>query len=65
MVEHRSNPRGRGVTLRAGGGEICRYVVRGIVRIEAGRGGIIEIFGMAAKASRRQRRREISSNVAA
>ena len=65
MVERRACPRGHVVTLRAGGGEICRYVVRGIVRIEAGRGGIIEIFGMAAKASRRQRRCEISSKMAA
>jgi len=65
VVERRACPRGHVVTLRAGGGEICRYVVRGIVRIEADRGGVIEIFGVAAIASRRQRRREISSNVAA
>ena len=56
MVEHRSNPRGRGVTLRAGGGEIRRCVVRGVVRIEADGGRVVVVLGMASIASRRQRR---------
>ena len=54
MVERRARPRGHIVTLRAGRREIRSYVVRGIVRIEADRGRVIEILRMAAKTSRRQ-----------
>jgi len=56
VIERRSNPRGRVVTLRAGGGEIRRCVVRGVVRIEADGGSVGVILGMAAIASRRQGR---------
>jgi len=56
VIERRSNPRGRVVTLRAGGGEIRRCVVRGGVRIEAEDGRVVVILGMAAIASLRQRR---------
>jgi len=56
VVERRSNPRGRVVTLRAGGGEIRRGVVRWIVGIEADCRRVVVILSMAAIASRRQRR---------
>ena len=56
------------MTLRAGRREIRSYVVRGIVRIEADRGRVIEILRMAAKTSRRQCRviaAEVASGVRA
>ena len=65
MVERRACPRGHVVTLRAGGGEIRRRVVRWIVGIEADGGRVVVILGVAAKASRRQYRRKISSKMAA
>lgn len=64
MVERRARPSGHVVTSGAGRREIRSYVVRGIVRIEADRGRVIEILRMAAKTSRRQHRREIAADVA-
>ena len=52
------------MTRGAGRREIRCHVVRGIVRIEAGRGRVIEILGMAAITSRGQHRREIATEVA-